>query len=118
MPKTDVVDFLGELGAGTVQEKLEQVLSDVALSVVLHGDGRKKGKVSLEFTFARVGENDQVIVDHKIGYTAITKRGKRMEEDVTETPFFVGKGGVLSISPPKEGMTGQFNLHDVNEGKQ
>lgn len=115
MSKTNITEFIGELGAGTVESKLEHVLSDAALSAVMHGDGKRKSKVAIELTFSQVGENNQVIVSHKIACTSLTKRGKRMEEDTTETPFFVGKGGVLTINPPEEEMTGQFNLQKVDK---
>jgi hypothetical protein len=44
-----------------------------------------------------------------------TKRGKKAEEDVTETAFFVGKGGQLTINQPAEEESGQFGLtHEID----
>ena len=57
-----------------------------------------------------MGDNDQVIVSHKLSTSNPTKRGKKAEEDITDTAFFVGKGGVLTINPPKEEASGQFSL--------
>lgn len=107
---TNVDDFIGELGAGVIKEKLSHVLSEAALGVITHGNGNKKGKVTLELTINRVGENDQVIISHKIAHLTPTKRGKKSEEDTTETSFFVGKGGVLTIDQPKEDKNGQIAL--------
>lgn len=107
---TNLNDFMGELGAGVFQAKIEHCLSEAALNTILHGTGNKKGKVTLEFTFQQIGENDQVVVSHKLVSSTPTKRGKRVEEDLTDTPMFVGKGGVLTIEPPKEGESGQFHL--------
>jgi hypothetical protein len=108
--KTNVADFIGECNAGILQEKLALALSDAAMAQLNHGVGSKKAKVSLEFTFQQMGDNDQVIVSHKLTTSNPTKRGKKYEEDMTDTAFFVGKGGVLTIEPPKEDDSGQFNL--------
>lgn len=108
--KTNVADFIGECNAGILQEKLALALSDAAIAQLNHGVGSKKAKVSLEFTFQQMGDNDQVIVSHKLTTSNPTKRGKKYEEDMTDTAFFVGKGGVLTIEPPKEDDSGQFNL--------
>lgn len=111
--KTDVGNFIGECNAGILQEKLGLALSDAALSQITHGIGSKKAKVTLELTFQQMGDNDQVIVSHKLTTSNATKRGKKYEEDVTDTAFFVGKGGVLTIEPPKEDNDGQFELAEV-----
>lgn len=109
MPQTNVNDFMSELGAGVLSEKLAHILSDVALGTSLHGQG-KKGKVTLEFTFSQTdSESDQVKISHKIGHATPTKRGKKTEEDTTSTVFFVGKGGVLTINAPEEESSGQQN---------
>lgn len=108
--KTQIADFLSELGAGAFQPKLEHVLSEAALKAITHGRNGKKAKITIEFTISQVGDNEQVIVSHKIGSILPTHRGKRSEEDTTETPFFVGKGGVMTIAPPKEDDNGQFSL--------
>ena len=110
--KTNVADFIGECNAGILQEKLALALSDAAMAQLNHGVGSKKAKVSLEFTFQQMGDNDQVIVSHKLTTSNPTKRGKKYEEDMTDTAFFVGKGGVLTIEPPKEDDSGQFNLEN------
>tara|TARA_R110000744_G_scaffold105561_2_gene201727 strand:- start:840 stop:1247 length:408 start_codon:yes stop_codon:yes gene_type:complete len=116
--KTNVADFIGECNAGILTEKLSLALSDAALSQLNHGIGSKKAKVSLEFTFQQMGDNDQVIVSHKLSMSNPTKRGKKLEEDITDTAFFVGKGGVLTINPPKEDDNGQFALDHENVDKE
>lgn len=116
MSKTIIEDFIGECNAGLVKEKLEHALSDAALAQLLHGAGNKKAKVGVEFSFQQIGDNDQVQVSAKIATTIPTKRGKKAEEDVTDTAFFVGKGGVLSINPPKEEASGQYQLDQQQDG--
>lgn len=108
--ETNVDDFISELGAGIFKEKLAHALSQAGLSAVNHGDGKRKPKVTIEFTLEKIGDNEQVIISHKLAYSTPTKRGKRSEEDTTETPMFVGKGGVLSINQPREDDNGQFSL--------
>lgn len=110
MPETNIEDFIGELGAGVFKDKLSHTLSSTALGTVLHGNGKKKGKVTVEFIFTQIGENEQVIVSHKIAHSTPTARGKKAEEDVSETPMFIAKGGVMTIGPPKEDNNGQFSL--------
>jgi hypothetical protein len=114
--KTNVDDFIGELGAGVIKEKLALVISEAALGTVLHGGNKRKGKVSVEFTFQQVGDMDQVIVTSKICNSVPTSRGKRSLEDATDTPMFVGKGGVVTINPPKEDTKGQFGLKQERDG--
>ena len=112
MPETNVDDFIEELGGGVFKEKLAYLLSQAALGTVIHGLGKKKGKVNIEFSLKQIGENNQVVVTHKISHSTPTKRGKRSEEDITETPMFVGKGGVMSINAPKEEINGQMTIVD------
>ena len=112
--KTNVDDFINELGAGVFKEKLAHALSDAALGTVLHGDKSRKGKVVIEISLSRFGENDQVIIGHKLGLSVPTKRGKRTEEDTTDTAMFVGKGGAMTIDPPMEENSGKFNLKPVS----
>lgn len=114
--KTNVADFIGECNAGVLAEKLAFALSDAALAQVTHGVSSKKAKITLEFTFQQMGDNEQVIVSHKLATSNPTKRGKKSEEDVTETAFHVGKGGKLTINAPEEEESGQFNLKTEQDG--
>ncbi|CAM0103689.1 protein YfdP [Vibrio phage 340E47.2] len=111
---TNVNDFIGELGAGVFEAKLSHILSECALGTILNGKGNKKGKVTVEFTLQQVGDNDQVIISHKLAHSTPTARGKKSEEDVSDTPMFVCKGGRLQSTPPQEDMVGQFHLQQVN----
>lgn len=116
--ETNVADFIGECNAGILMDKLALALSDAAMSQLNHGIGSKKAKVSLEFTFQQMGDNEQVIVSHKLSTSNPTKRGKKAEEDVTDTAFFVGKGGQLTINQPKEDDNGQFALDSESVDKE
>ncbi len=115
MSKTNVDNFMAELEAGTFKEKLAHMLSDVALGQVIHSSGNRKGKVNIEFSFHQVGDNNQVVISSKLSHITVTKRGNKSEQTTTETPMYVGKGGVLSIDPPKEEFNGQFNLTAVSK---
>ncbi|MDN2661815.1 hypothetical protein OW492_00320 [Psychromonas sp. 14N.309.X.WAT.B.A12] len=115
MSKTNIDNFIGELESGIFKEKLSHMLSDVALGQVIHSGGNRKGKVNIELTFSQVGDNNQVIIASKLSHTTITKRGMKSEQTTTETPMYVGKGGVLTIDQPKEELTGQFNLTAVSQ---
>lgn len=111
--KTNTQDFFSELGAGAFEPKLAFTLSEAALNACLYGNGKRASKVTLTFTIKQLGDNDQVVISHKIAKEVPTARGKKAEEDVTETSFFVGKGGVLSMAPPREDNSGQFSLSRV-----
>ena len=111
---TNVEDFIGECNGGALKDKLAMALSDAGLAQVIHNNGNKKAQVSITFTFQQVGDNDQVLISHKLATNIPTKRGKKVEEDTTDTAFFVGKGGKLTIDAPKEDDSGQFNLDASN----
>ena len=113
--KTNVSDFIQDCNAGILHEKLAYLLSEAALAQVNNGSGNKKANVSLEFSFQQMGDNPQVIVSHKISMTKPTKRGKKQEEDITESVFFVGKGGNLTALPPEEEEGGQFSLESQTD---
>jgi len=116
MAKTNIDDFIKELGAGTVKEKLALILSEAAFSSVTHGNKQKVGKVSIEFKFIPVGDQGQVLIEHKLLQTVITPRGKKTNEDTTESHFWVGKGGELTVDQPEFEISGQrnFELRDIN----
>ena len=116
--ETDVKELMESLNAGVFNQKLGLILSDTALGVIhFGGQKRMKGKVIIELSMEQVGENDQVIISHKLSNATPTKRGKKMEEDTTETPFFVGKGGKLTLTPPEETDGGQYQLGQEKDGK-
>lgn len=100
--QTQLDELFEGLGAGVLQGQLERALSDVALGVVTHGDKGKKGKVVLTFDVARIGESTQVNVTHKLEYKQPTARGKRSEDVTGQTPFHVGRGGRLTLTPENQ----------------
>ncbi|HCI6869693.1 TPA: hypothetical protein NPP97_002016 [Klebsiella variicola subsp. variicola] len=94
---TNVPDFLGELDAGVFINKIAGALNTAALGVLNNGS---KGKVVLTFDIDRMGnsiEEKRVMIKHKLQYITPTPRGKVSEEDTTETPMFVNRGGKLTI---------------------
>lgn len=101
---TVVPDFLGELDAGVFMNKIAAALNTTALGVLNNGN---KGKVVLTFDFERMGnsvEEKRVKIKHKLNYSTPTPRGKASEEDTTETPMWVNKGGKLVPIVPTEKM--------------
>lgn len=100
---TNVPDFLGELDAGVFINKIAGALNTAALGVLNNGS---KGKVVLTFDIDRMGnsiEEKQVMIKHKLQYITPTPRGKVSEEDTTETPMFVNRGGKLTILQEDQG---------------
>lgn len=112
---TVVPDFLGELDAGVFVNKIAAALNNTALGVLNNGN---KGKVTLTFDFERMGnsvEEKRVKIKHKLQYVTPTPRGKATEEDTTETPMWVNKGGKLTILQEDQGNL--FSLGGEPDGK-
>ncbi|MBD2822655.1 hypothetical protein ID852_18620 [Xenorhabdus sp. 42] len=112
---TVVPDFLSELDGGVFENKLSASLNAVALGVINNGG---KGKVIVEMDIARLNnsiEEKRVMISHKLKFTAPTPRGKSSEEDTTETPMYVGKGGKLTIMQEDQGNL--FSINGEPDGK-
>lgn len=97
--KMDLAEFLEELGGGVFAGKIIRALQDTSLSVATYGDKGRGGDVTVKFSMKRIGESNQVSLDHKLAYKRLTKRGAATEEDTTTTPMHVGAGGKLSLMP-------------------
>lgn len=113
--KTVVPEFLGELDAGIFENKISAALNAAALGVLNNGG---KGKVTIEFDLSRMSnsmEEKRVMIAHKLKFTTPTPRGKSSEEDTTETPMYVGKGGKLAIM--QEGQGQLFTIKGDTDGK-
>ncbi|UAN54159.1 MULTISPECIES: hypothetical protein [unclassified Serratia (in: enterobacteria)] len=113
--KTNVPDFLGELDAGVFENKISAALNATALGVLNNGG---KGKVVLEFDLDRLSnsvEEKRVSIKHKLKFVTPTPRGKVSEEDTTETPMYVGKGGKLTILQEDQGQL--FTVAGHPDGK-
>ncbi|WP_079839259.1 protein YfdP, partial [Salmonella enterica] len=97
---TDVQAFIGELDGGVFETKIGAVLSEVASGVM---NTKTKGKVSLNLEIEPFDEN-RVKIKHKLSYVRPTNRGKISEEDTTETPMYVNRGGRLTILQEDQGQ--------------
>lgn len=98
---TDVNEVFGDFDGGVFMEKIGRALSDVAMGCVGHG---KKGKVPLSFDVSRIGDSQQVKIDHGISFKVPTKTGSKSEDTTTSTPMYVNKGGKLSLFPEHQGQ--------------
>ncbi|WP_279047297.1 hypothetical protein [Cedecea davisae] len=112
---TVVPEFLEELDAGVFINKIAASLNNTALGVLNNGG---KGKVVLTFDLERMGnsvEEKRVKIKHKLQYTTPTPRGKATEEDTTETPMWVNRGGKLTILQEDQGQL--FGINGAADGK-
>lgn len=91
---TELHRFIGDLGAGSVEHMLSQIISDVADGVIKTG---KKGDAVLKLSFSPIGDSRQVRVEHKLTYKEPTRKGSRSEEHTTETPMYVNLNGTVTI---------------------
>ncbi len=96
---TDVSVFISDLDAGVFENKVRQVLSDVAGAVIAHNAA---GQVILKFDLKRIGQSYQIQVQHQVRYTQPTSKGKVVEEDSTSTPMYVGTNGRLTFFPENQ----------------
>lgn len=103
-PTYSFVATLPDLDAGVFEQKVSSAVKDVALGTVLYGDKGKKGKVTIELTLSRIGDSNQVNVDHRVLKVQPTKRGKLTEEDTTSTALYVGNSGAVSVIPNTQGQ--------------
>ncbi|MDC9623886.1 hypothetical protein ACR71G_10840 [Xenorhabdus bovienii] len=107
--KTVVPEFISELDGGVFENKLSASLNAVALGVLNNGG---KGKVIVEMDISRLNnsiEEKRIMISHKLKFTAPTPRGKSSEEDTTETPMYVGKGGKLTVMQEDQGSLFSIN---------
>lgn len=96
---TDFCELLGELDAGIFADKLSHEISQMALAVVEHG---RAGKLQITLEMKQIGHHHQVNVSHRMLSSRPTLRGKKSEEDTTETPMHVGKAGLLTLFPEEQ----------------
>lgn len=96
---TKTIDLLPELEAGIFLGKIDRALSDGALATAVTG---KESKIVVEIKMKRIGESNQVAMTHTLRYAKPTERGKVVEDNTTQTPLHVGRGGKLTIYPEKQ----------------
>ena len=94
---TQIEQLIEELDAGSLGKRLAVALADAALGVVATGDKRKKGKVTLTFDIAQIGESSQVQIDHTLEFRKPTHRGSASEVHTTSTVMYVGTRGKLTL---------------------
>ena len=91
MKATDTSEFINSLNAGVFADQVGRAISDVAAGVVDHG---KKGKVVISLELSRIGESNQVKINHKLVYTTPTRRGSKREDTALDTPMYVTENGL------------------------
>ncbi len=98
---SDVTCLLtAERAAVSNQQKHLQCLRKYTPDVM---NTKTKGKVSLNLEIEPFDEN-RVKIKHKLSYVRPTNRGKISEEDTTETPMYVDRGGRLTILQEDQGQ--------------
>ncbi|ECA4811390.1 hypothetical protein G6K67_000479 [Salmonella enterica subsp. enterica serovar Rubislaw] len=103
--------FIDDLDAGVFANKFGAVLNEVANGVI---STNKKGKVIIELEVSSLDEN-RVSIAHKLKFNRPTMRGSKSEEDTTNTPMYVNKGGELTLLPKDQGQL--FDINGRTDGK-
>jgi len=110
-PEEHVNDFLSELNAGVFVQKLDAALRECAQKAMTYGDKSKKAKITIEFSIAPFNDSEeQAMITHKLSKSMPTKRGKRMEDDTTDTMMFVHPKGYLRSDAPPVDANGQGSI--------
>ena len=99
MKPTNVPQFISELGAGVVEEKLAHMISEVATQVVALD---KMGEITLNIKLKKLGDSDQLKVEHKLAYKRPKKRGSISEDDTQESMMWVNEGGNVTQFPENQ----------------
>lgn len=96
---TDVGQLIGDLDAGSFEQKLGVVFSDVAANVIEHG---RAGKVQVTFTLKQLGTSNQMMIEHELNFVSPTKNGERGEKNKTQTPVHVNLDGDVTLFPKNQ----------------
>lgn len=110
---TDLEMFMDNLGAGTVKDLLERLISDISLACMIQSEGKskaRKGTLKLDLTLYPHSEVDLLVVEHKINYSMPTSKGQKSEVIVGDCSFYVGKGGQLNERALDEDWRGQLDM--------
>jgi len=99
MANSDLDDVIGEFDVGLFANKIVLAMQQVALGSTEVG---KKGKVVIEMVFNAKAHSSVVNIVHTLKYTKPTEYGDVSEKSTTETHMYVGKKGVLTISPEQQ----------------
>ena len=92
----NAANMLEDLDGGSLLDQISHAVHEVAKSVVHHGDGRKKGKVTLELNFDTIRGASQVMIAHKLAYKQLTAKGDLTETRGDEAPMHVTRTGVTA----------------------
>ena len=107
---TNLNDFMSELGEGLLQPMIEELISVLSRSTMIHGSKQSRGSITLNFNFEPHPETCQIHVSHKMTYKCPTVKGNRGEEVRGSTAFFVAHTGRLSMDKPDTDWYGQMDM--------
>lgn len=96
MRQTEMKEVLAELDGGTLLDKIQTILSDVAANSVNH---ESKGKVTLNMTMQPIKGSSQVNLIVDVDYKRPRNRGMLSETYRVEHPVFVNQGGKITVLP-------------------
>ena len=96
---TDVGQLISDLDAGSFEQKMGVILSDVAAGVIEHG---RAGKMQITFTLKQLGTSNQMMIEHELSFVSPTKNGERGEKNKTNTPMHVNLDGEVTLFPKNQ----------------
>lgn len=96
---TDIAQLISDLDAGSFEQKMGVILSDVAAGVIEHG---RAGKVQVTFVLKQLGNSNQMMIEHELTYVSPTQNGERGEKNKTQTPVHVNIDGEVTLFPKNQ----------------
>lgn len=104
---TNFLAFFANLDGGIFTENLALILSEAAKSTVDHN---KISTVNLRFNFAKMGDNNQVIVESIMDVKCPTENGETTELCKSTTPFRVTENGDINF------FSDETTMFDIIDG--
>lgn len=102
---TSLQEFFEMLAGGAQKKILEHVLTQTAKNVLAHGAKGRKGKVTIEIDFARLGDdsvdNGGLKVASKIIFKKPTQRGESLENETRESVLYLTRKGISDVPERK-----------------
>jgi hypothetical protein len=99
MKSTNTAQFIEDLDGGQFEADLGKILTAVGIAACDH-DG--PGEITIKLKMKRIGQSNQVNINHRITYSAPTSRGQQSESTGGETAMYVSATQGMTFFPSRE----------------
>jgi hypothetical protein len=99
MKPTDVGQFIADLDGNQLEAGLGVILTTVGIAVCDHD---ATGEVTIKLKIKRIGNSNQVNIQHTLAYSKPTSRGEQKEKTTGETAMYVSATQGMTYFPSRE----------------